>query len=41
MFGERVFYLHQEEVVVSRPSQDIKPDTHNAIFDCKVRNIYN
>jgi hypothetical protein len=40
IFSDKVLYLHQEEVMVSRSSKENKPHSHNAVFDCKVRNIY-
>ena len=39
-FNDRVLILNSEPVKVSRSSRDEKPDTHNAIFDCRVRTLF-
>ena len=35
-FTDRVLILEQNEVRVSRSSTEEKPDTYNAVFDCRV-----
>ena len=38
-FTDRVLLLDQETVKVSRSTTEEKPDTYNAVFDCRVRKI--
>ena len=35
-FTDRVLILEQDEVRVSRSNTEEKPDTYNAVFDCRV-----
>ena len=37
-FTDRVLILDQDEVRVSRSSTVEKPDSYNAVFDCRVGN---
>ena len=38
-FTDRVLLLDQETVKVSRSTTEEKPDTYNAVFDCRVRKM--